>query len=51
MATYNPKTGQVELSNEDREILQSKHNLDVKKLQNWIIWGNPQGQYEKSTNN
>lgn len=49
MAHYNQKTGQVELSNEDREILQSKHNLDVNKLTNWIIWGN-QDKYESNRN-
>lgn len=43
MATFNEKTGEIELTQEDREIMSKGVKLNVKAVMNKIIWGNREG--------
>lgn len=42
MAHLNKK-GEIELTQEDKESLRGRKNIDVDRLMNWIIWGDPKG--------
>ncbi len=43
MATFNEKTMEIELTAEDREIMQKGVKLNVPAVMNNIIWGNREG--------
>lgn len=46
---YINKKGEIELTSDDREALQSKVSLS-KNLMNWIIWGDKKHYYDKNIN-
>jgi hypothetical protein len=48
MAYINEK-GEIEITSEDRESLNSKNKIS-KNLMNWIIWGNKKHYYDKNIN-
>lgn len=45
MANFNEKTGYIEISDEEKEVIR-EHSLNVDEIINYIIWGNKKEYYE-----